>query len=229
MEINIIIGCEESQVVAMAFRARGFNAYSCDLLPCSGNQPEFHLQMDIFKAMQGGKLVTQAGTEINIIKWHFACYHPECTYLTVTANKWMKPEFAERFPGRAEKRNKAIVFFLKCYYAPVDCVAVENPVGIMSSCFQKPDQYVHPYMFGDPHSKKTGLWLRGLPNLVPTDIVEPEMYTYADGRKDPIWHVESMGMEPEERRKYRSRTFPGFANQMAAQWGDYLIQKYADE
>lgn len=130
----------------------------------------------------------------------------------------MKPEFAERFPERPKQRKEAIEFFMKLYFAPIDKIAIENPVGIMSTEFRKPDQYVHPYHFGDPHSKKTGLWLKNLPKLEYTEIVEPEMYTYKDGRKDPIWHVESMKLPSDERSRVRSKTFPGFAREMAKQW-----------
>ena len=92
----------------------------------------------------------------------------------------------------------------------------------MSTIYRKPDQYIHPYWFGEPHSKKTGLWLNGLPKLTPTQMVEPEMYIYKDGRKDPMWHVESMKLPSAERSKVRSKTFPGIADAMATQWGEYL-------
>lgn len=131
----------------------------------------------------------------------------------------MKPEFKDRFPTRHQDRLDAIEFFLKLMNANINKIAIENPVGVMSTCFRKPDQYIQPYWFGEPHQKKTGLWLKGLPLLKPTQIVEPEMYTYKDGRKDPMWHVESMGMNPLERMKYRSKTFTGIAEAMANQWG----------
>lgn len=203
---RILVGCEESQVVCKAFRELGHEAYSCDLLPCSGGHPEWHYQEDVFQVLEREK-------------FDLCIFHPECTYLTVTGNKWMKPEFKDRFPGRAEKREEAVEFFMAL--TKVDCprIAIENPVGIMSTRYRKPNQYVHPYFFGDAESKKTGLWLTGLPELKPTDMVEPILYTYKDGRHDSMWHMETLKLPPEERRRKRSETFPGFAKAMAEQWG----------
>jgi len=212
---KILIACEESQVVTKAFRIRGYDAWSCDLLPTSGEYPEYHIQDDVFNHLDKN--------------WDLIIAHPPCTFLTVTGNKWMKPEFRDRFPDRPQQREEAIEFFMK--FANADCkhIAIENPVGIMSTQWRKPDQYLHPYQFGDPHSKKTGLWLIGLPKLTPTKIVEPEMYTYKTGpkkgRKDPMWHVETLKLPPAERSIARSKFFPGFADAMATQWGNYLKMK----
>jgi hypothetical protein len=134
----------------------------------------------------------------------------------------MKPEFKDRFPNRQKQRDDAIEFFLKIANSKCEHIAIENPVGIISTVWRKADQYIHPYHFGDPHSKKTGIWLKGLPRLVPTKIVEPLMYTYKNGRKDPIWHVESMKLPPAERQRVRSKTFDGIALAMADQWGNYI-------
>lgn len=205
-KMKALIACEESQTVCNEFRKLGHEAYSCDILPCSGDHPEWHFQQDVFEV-------------INSMNWDLIIAHPPCTYLTVTGNKWMKPEFEERFPNRKQQRIDAIKFFMDIANSNCDKIAIENPVGIMSTEWRKPDQYVHPYYFGDPHSKKTGLWLKGLPLLVPTKMVEPEMYTYKDGRKDPMWHVLTMKLPPDERSKERSKTFQGFAEQMALQWG----------
>jgi len=203
--MKILVACEESQTVTKALRAFGHEAYSCDLEPCSGGKPEWHIQGDAIEEAYSGK-------------YEMMIAHPPCTYLTVTGNKWMKPEFKDRFPNRQQQREDAIEFFTKLLVAPIDKIAVENPVGIMSTVLRKPDQYVHPYFFGDQHSKKTGFWLKGLPKLEPTDMVEPEMYTFKDGRKDPMWHVESMKLPPKERARVRSQTFPGLAKAMATQW-----------
>lgn len=108
-------------------------------------------------------------------------------------------------------------------------IAIENPVGIMSTEWRKPDQYIHPYMFGDPHSKKTGLWLKGLPLLKPTKIVEPQFHIYKDGRRDPLWHYETMRLPKQQRMIERSRTFQGIADAMAQQWGDQLEHELAHE
>ncbi len=208
--MKVLIGCEESQVVCKAFRLLGHEAYSCDLVPCSGGHPEWHFQKDVFEILKKEK-------------FDLCIFHPECTYLTTTGNKWMKPEFKNRFPNRVQQRQDAINFFIKL--TKVDClkIALENPVGIMSTVYKKPDQYVHPYYFGDPHSKKTGLWLKGLPKLTPTNIVEPKMYIYKNGRKDSMWHMESLKLSAEERRRIRSQTFPGLAKAMAEQWGKLMI------
>jgi hypothetical protein len=205
--MRVLIGCEASQVVCKAFRLLGHEAYSCDLLPCYGGHPEWHFQEDVFEVLKR-------------MKFDLCIFHPPCTYLTCTGNKWMKPEFKERFPNREQQRKDAIEFFMKLTRVDCDKIAIENPVGIMSTEWRKPDQYVHPYYFGDPHSKKTGLWLKNLPKLEPTNMVEPVWYVYKDGRKDPMWHVESLKLPPEEREKVRSCTFPGLARAMANQWDD---------
>jgi len=203
--MTILVGCEASQVVCMAFRALGHEAYSCDLLPCYGGHPEWHFQEDVFSVLRR-------------MKFDLCIFHPPCTYLTTTGNKWMKPEFRDRFPDRLEQREDAVEFFMKLSRVDCDKIAIENPAGIMSTRWRKPDQYIHPYYFGDPHSKKTGLWLKGLPKLVPTNMVEPDMYIYKNGGRDSTWHMESLKLPPEERARVRSKTFPGFANAMASQW-----------
>lgn len=212
--IKVLVGCEESQVVIKAFREKGFTAYSCDILPASGGHPEWHIQGNVLDELDKN--------------WNMMIFHPPCTYLTVTGNKWMKPEFKDRFPNRAQQRIEAIHFFMKLANAPCDYIAIENPVSIMSSIWRKPDQYVHPYFFGDPQSKKTGLWLKGLPLLKPTNMVEPEMYIYKTGEKagrgDPMWHMETLKLPPTERAIARSKTFPGFGDAMADQWGQFLEQ-----
>ncbi len=203
--MKVLVACEESQTVTKELRKLGHEAFSCDIEPCSGGHPEWHVEGDAVAEAYSGK-------------YDMMIAHPPCTYLTVTGNKWMKPEFADRFPDRPQQREDAITFFMTLFNAPIDKIAIENPVGIMSTRFRKPDQYVHPYFFGDKHSKKTGFWLKGLPALVKTDVVEPEMYTFKDGRKDPMWHVETMKLPAAERTKARSKTFPGIAKAMAEQW-----------
>jgi len=207
--MDVLIGCEESQVVCKAFRELGHEAYSCDKLPCSGGYPGWHFQEDIFEVLKR-------------MKFDLCIFHPPCTYLTVTGNKWMKPEFRERFPNRIQQRKDAIDFFMRLAATDCDRIAIENPAGIMSTIWRKPDQYVHPYYFGDPHSKKTGLWLKGLPKLVPTNMVEPDMYIYKNGRRDSMWHMESLKLPPDERARVRSQTFPGFGEAMAIQWGGII-------
>lgn len=202
----ILVACEESGTVTEAFVNLGFtNVYSCDLLPTSGNYPERHLQVDALELLK--------------LKWDLIIAHPPCTYLTNAGNKWFKAEFKERFPDREKQREEAIEFFMAFWDADCSRVAIENPQGIMSSRFRKPDQYIEPYMFGDPEKKKTGLWLRGLPELAPTNIVEPIIIECASGAREPRWHMATMHLPPKERSKARSKTFPGIAKAMAEQWG----------
>lgn len=207
--MKILIACEESQTICKSFRKLGFEAYSNDIMDCSGGHPEWHLKMDAFEA-------------VNSNKWDLMIAHPPCTYLTITGNKWFKPEFKDRFPERHQQREDAIKFFLDLYDSDIPYIAIENPVGVMSSRWRKPDQYIQPYEYGDPHSKKTGLWLKGLPKLIPTKIVEPQFHIYKDGRRDPIWHMETLKLSPDERSKARSKTFQGIADAIANQWGNFL-------
>lgn len=204
--MRVLVACEESQEVCKAFRALGHEAYSCDIEPCSGGHPEWHLQVDAL--------------EIIKIRWDLIIAHPPCTYLTNAGNKWFKAEFKERFPDRENQREAAIQFFMSFWNADCPRVAIENPQGIMSSRFRKPDQYIEPYMFGDAEKKKTGLWLRGLPALTPTEVVEPVIIECASGAREPRWHMETMHLPPKERSKMRSKTFPGIAKAMASQWSD---------
>ena len=203
--MRVLVACEESQEVCKAFRELGHEAYSCDIEPCSGGHPEWHLQCDAL--------------EIIKMRWDLIIAHPPCTYLTNAGNKWFKLEYQERFPDRKQKREDAVSFFMAFWNADCPRVAIENPQGIMSSRFRQPDQYIEPYMFGDSEKKKTGLWLRGLPALAPTNVVEPIIIECASGAREPRWHMETMHLPPKERSKARSKTFPGIARAMAEQWG----------
>ena len=202
--MKVLIACEFSGVVREAFRKLGHDAWSCDILDSEDNSP-YHIKDDVLNHLNEN--------------WDLMIAHPQCTYLTVTGNKWFKPEFKTRFPDREKQRIDAVDFFMKFANCGIPRICIENPVGIMSTVWRKADQYIHPYQFGDPHSKKTGLWLKNLPPLKPSKLVEPEFYIYKDGRRDPIWHVQTMKLESHERMKARSRTFQGIANAMASQWG----------
>lgn len=203
--MKVLVACEESQMVCKAFRSLGHKAFSCDLLPCSGGHPEWHLQCDVLSILTQG--------------WDMMIAHPECTRLTVAANKYYKPEYAERFPTIHQDREEAVEFFMRLANAPIEKIAIENPIGIMSTRWKKPSQVIQPYMFGDPERKGTCLWLKNLPNLTPTSIVEPDIIQHASGRTDSRLHFETLKLPKEERRKARSKTFPGIAQAMAAQWG----------
>lgn len=154
------------------------------------------------------------------LKWDLVIAHPPCTYLTVTGNRWFNEErYGDKARERKRLRDDAAAFFMA--FADCRCprVAIENPVGYMSTYWRKPDQIIQPYEFGDPERKATCLWLRGLPPLAPTDVVEPEIIKYKNGKgTSSRWHMETMKLPPAERAKMRSRTFPGIAKAMATQW-----------
>ena len=228
--MNVLVACEESQRVCAAFREKGHNAFSCDILPCSGGHPEWHIQSDVLPVLNPkyhflrtfkSILFRTCDGSIHEIngKWDLIIAHPPCTYLTLAGNKWFKPEFAYRFPDRQKQREDAIAFFMAIATADCEKIAIENPVGVMSSQWRKPDQYIEPYMFGDPEKKKTGLWLKGLPLLKPTNIVEPVIIHCKSGANEPRWHMETMRLPKEERIRVRSQTFLGIARAFAEQWG----------
>ena len=221
-DVIILVACEESQAVTKELRRLGHEAYSCDIQPCSGGHPEWHIVQDVLPLLKGkcvfettdGQSHTIAGT------WDMIIAHPPCTYLTVTGNRWFNVEkYGEKALQRYKDRDEAVAFFME--FANADCprIAIENPIGHMSTAYRKPDQTVHPYMFGDPERKATCLWLKGLKPLVPTDIVPPRIIAYKNGKgTDSPWHMETMKLPPNERAKARSKTFPGIARAMAEQW-----------
>lgn len=227
--MNVLVACEESQEVCKAFRARGHRAFSCDIQECSGGHPEWHIQGDVLgilnpkdhgnNTLDAIWFVTMDGHFHEVPKWDLIIAHPPCTYLTLAGNKWFKPKYKDRFPEREREREAAVAFFMRFANADCDRIAIENPVCIISSRWRKPDQYIEPYFFGEPEKKKTGLWLKGLPPLKPTNIVEPIIVHCASGAKEPRWHMETMNLPPAERSKARSKTFPGIAKAMAEQWG----------
>lgn len=217
--MKVLVACEESQRVCIAFRKHGYEAYSCDIREPSGGYPEWHILGDALKAIKGGRITTMDGKTHYIGRWDLLIAHPPCTYLTLAGNKWFKSEFADRFPDRQKQRKEAVEFFMAFANADCDRIAIENPVGIMSSEWRKPDQYIEPYMFGDPEKKKTGLWLKGVPLLKPTNIVDPVIIHCKSGANEPRWHIETMNLPKEERSRIRSQTFIGIAEAMAEQWG----------
>lgn len=209
---KILIACEESQAVTKEFRKLGYEAYSCDILPCSGGHPEWHLQQDV--------------TELLKQDWDMIIAFPPCTYLTVTGNRWFNIErYGDKAIKRHEDRKKAIEFFMLFANAKCDKIAIENPIGVMSSEWRKPDQIIHPYYFGDPERKATCLWLKGLPKLEhdKNDHVQPNIIKYKNGKgTDSKWHMDTMKLPPKERSIARSKTFPGIAKNLAVQWSKYL-------
>lgn len=197
--MKVLIGCEESQTVCKAFRELGHEAYSNDILPCSGGHPEWHLQMDIFEA-------------IELRDWDMMIAFPPCTHLCVSGARWFDQK---RKDGR---QKQGVDFFMGLVGSNIKKVAVENPVGIMSSLYRKPDQIIQPYQYGHGAMKSTCLWLKGLPLLEPTDFVSKE-YVVRNGKKYPKWSYDTFCLPKEERSRVRSKTFLGIAKAMAEQWG----------
>lgn len=204
--MRILVACEESQAVTKEFRALGHEAFSCDLLECSGGHPEWHLQQDVTELLQQ--------------KWDMILAFPPCTFLTVTGNRWFDVEkYGDKALKRIEDQKDAIDFFMLFANADCDKIVIENPIGVMSSIWKKPSQIVNPYQFGDAFEKKTCLWIKGLPNLEYTDIVEvPPRTTFKSGKTMASWYADAFKLPKEERAKLRSKTFPGLAKAMATQW-----------
>lgn len=185
--MKILIACEESQAVCKAFRERGHDAYSCDVLPCSGGHPEWHIQDDVLPIM------VRKG-------WDMVISFPPCTDLACSGARWFKEKQKD---GR---QQKSIDFFM-AFTRLETPFAIENPIGIMSRLYRKPDQIIQPWQFGHGETKATCLWLNKLPLLVPTNIVE--------GREQRIWKLPPSA----DRAKLRSKTYAGIAKAMANQWG----------
>lgn len=232
--MNVLVACEESQRVCEAFRKRGHNAFSCDIVDCSGGHPEWHFKQDVLHVIPnfGGKL--QNGEEYYLPEgeeWDLMVAHPPCTYLCVSGAAWYyHPEDKglpieqrrphPKYPNRAKDREEAVNFFMELYNSGVKRIAIENPVGIMSTRFRKADQIIEPWMFGDEASKKTCLWLKNLPKLTPTKIVgKGEVVEGKNGFRMQKWYCDAYGPPKEERQKIRSKTFPGIAEAIAEQWG----------
>lgn len=210
--MRILVACEKSQAVTIELRKLGHEAYSCDIIPCSGGHPEWHLQQDVIPLLRE--------------KWDMIIAFPPCTYLTVTGNRWFNVErYGETAVQRHRDRDDAINFFLTFANAECPRIAIENPIGVMSSVYRKPDQIVHPYYFAEAQDdqncerKATCLWLKGLQPLEYEIKYQPRVIEYKNGKgTDPAWHMNTTGLPKEERSKMRSKTFPGIARAMAEQW-----------
>lgn len=191
VKMKILVACEESQAVTKELRALGHEAYSCDIIECSGGHPEWHIMQDVIPLLNGNcTFRVQDSTEgLKTIwdKWDMIIAFPPCTYLTVTGNRWFNVErYGEKAIKRQKDREEAVEFFMALAEADCEKIAIENPVGIMSSTWRRPDQIINPYQFGDPFEKKTCLWLKGLPELLPTDIVGS--YQKKKGQKSEAKH-----------------------------------------
>lgn len=193
--MRVLVACEYSGVVRDAFNAKGHYAVSCDLLPSESFG--YHHEGDVL--------------EILHYDWDLMIAHPPCTHLAVSGARW--------FHEKREEQQEALDFVYQLMNAPIPKICIENPVSIISSVIRKPDQIVHPYQFGEPVSKSTCLWLKDLPKLIPTNIVEPEWVTFPNGKRQSKWYYET-SLAPHDKRGYlRSKTFKGIADAMAEQWG----------
>ena len=248
--MKILVACEESQAVTIELRKLGHDAYSCDIIECSGGHPEWHIMQDVLEIINPQKYKTAAGSwrggyDYEIIdgimfstcdkkahfirgKWDMIIAFPPCTHLAVSGARHFEKKRAD---GR---QREGIEFFCQFLNADCDRIAVENPVGIISGDYiqkhfpdlaekyalpKKPSQIIQPYEFGDPHKKTTCLWLKGLPYLSPTNIVDPTLvqYTCKSGKVVTFDEFMVKGFEGD-RAKHRSKTFPGVAKAMAEQW-----------
>lgn len=200
--MKVLVACEESQTVTKEFRSLGHDAFSCDVLPCTGDHPEWHIQDDVTHVLKDS--------------WDIIIAFPPCTHLAASGARWFKEKIAD---GR---QQKAIDFFMMFVHADCERIAIENPVGIMSKKYRKPDQIIQPWMFGDSYQKTTCLWLKNLPQLTPTNVVDKgefvECVNPKTGKvyKQPRWYYKLPSGNMRSQR--RSKTFPGIAQAMATQW-----------
>ena len=233
--MKVLVACEESQEVCKAFREKGHEAYSCDIINCSGGHPQWHIMDDVLKILTGGKFKTMDGRSHCISNWDMIIAFPPCTHLAVSGARHFEKK---RTDGR---QREGIEFF--CKFLEVECerVVIENPVGIISGDYipkyfpdlaerfnlpQKPTQIIHPWMFGDNYSKSTCLWEKGVKPLEPIIKNQPELewFEWIDrktGKKkrQPKWFADAWKLPAEERARVRSKTFPGIEKAMAEQWG----------
>ena len=216
MSIKILIACEESDEVRGRFEKLGFDAWSCDLQE-NRNPNAKHYKGNVFDIINDG--------------WDAMIAFPPCTHLAVSGAAWFEQK---RKDGR---QQEGIKFFMDIINAPIKHIAVENPVGIMSKIYRKPSQIIQPYYFGDEVQKTTCLWIKNLPllyhNSIPnlfdsevTHVDKGEIITFDSGRRMTKWFSETFNVPKQERAKVRSKTFPGIAQAMATQWGEYLLNQY---
>ena len=218
--MNVLIACEESQEVCKAFRAKGHRAFSCDLQECSGGHPEWHIQGDALQLINGNCEFQTADTHTHTQRgrWDLIIAHPPCTYLTCAGAVRMRVNGelqTERFAKAMEARD----FFLAFLNADCDHVAVENPTPMKIVQLPPYSQAIQPYEYGHPYSKRTCLWLKGLPPLMATEIVPDHVPYVNGGSKDAHGNYRRFQGRGERDQKTRSKTFSGIAKAMAEQWG----------
>ena len=210
--MRILIACEESQSITKEFRKIGAECYSCDIKDCTGGHPEWHIKGCALKEAYSNK-------------YDLMIAHPPCTFLSVSGACWMYNKDGSINKERENNQIQALNFVIKLMNAPIKHIAIENPISVISTKIRKPDQIIHPWMFGDKASKSTCLWLKNLPNLRATNIVDKgEFYTWIDKtgkeKKQPLWYYRALcdAKSPEERRTLRSKSFLGISQAIADQW-----------
>jgi site-specific DNA-cytosine methylase len=210
--MKVLIACEESQAVTKAFRQLGHEAYSCDILPCSGGHKEWHLQGDVFNYTNQD--------------WDLMIAHPPCTYLSVSGARHLYNKDKTPNIERYKNQTEALNFVQRLMDLDIPRIAIENPISVISSHIRKPDQIIQPYWFGDSASKSTCLWLKNLPKLIPTNMVDKGQFKdWIDKKsgkvkRQALWYYEALqqAKTADERRTLRSKTFKGIAEAMATQW-----------
>lgn len=224
--MKVLVACEESQTVCKAFRERGHEAYSCDIIEPSGGHPEWHIHGDALKAIMGGQITTMDGQSHDVGRWDLLIAHPPCTYLSNVAGIHfsLKHTPADRVVDRWKNRAISAVFFMRFLYANADRIAIENPVGFMNSAYRPADQTIHPYMFAESEddrenyvTKATCLWLKNLPRLQGGRLPKPNngvLFGKHPSGRNRTWEDTAVRSS-----KARSKTFPGIARAMAEQWG----------
>lgn len=220
--MRILVACEESQIVCSAFRERGHEAYSCDIIDCSGGHHEWHIKQDVLPLLGGDCKFTTCDGELHTIsgKWDMIIAHPPCTYLTNAGACRMYPQKGQIDSNRFAKAMDAKKFFMAFFNAECKKICIENPIPLSVVQLPKKTQVIQPFEFGHPYTKKTYLWLKGLPNLFPTNIVKP-VGPYVCGNSE-IWKkqaAEGVVYGKEKSARHRSKTFEGIARAMAEQWG----------
>ena len=220
--MRVLIACEESQTVCKAFREKGHEAYSCDIIECSGGHPEWHIKGDVLPLLRGGDYFfkTEDGKRHYIEMWDLIIAHPPCTHLS-SSGQW-----AYKKGKDINLKYGAIEFFMAIANAHCDRICIENPVGVMSTEWRKPDQIIQPWQFGHLAEKQTCLWLKGLPNLIPKVTEKPvlEYFNWVDknGKKKRMqkWMYDIRCISDRKKRaSIASKTFDGIAKAMADQWG----------
>lgn len=212
----------------------GHRSFSCDILKCSGGHPEWHINTDVLPLLNGNcTFQTLDGvTHKQDGEWDLIIVHPPCTYLTVSGNRWFNVErYGEKAIQRIALREEAVDFFMAFVNAPAKYKAIENPIGVISTRYRKPDQIIQPYWFGHNVGKSTCLWLYNLPKLEPTDIVTPERIHSSGksgGYSGASWYVRDddgkiLRFRDQKTKIKRSKTYQGIAKAMATQWSEYIL------